>query len=99
MAADNYINKSIYFSDPALLEAAIAKAKAQRRSLSNYICGLLEADLDSAGIELQETASSKTVSDSMIQVGAGGAVSYLPPKRAKKSAAPARRAPVAPPKS
>jgi len=43
-----YIVQAISFPDPELLELAKATAKAQRRSLSNYVCGLLEKDLKAA---------------------------------------------------
>ncbi len=40
-----YRVQSVSFPDERLLHAAQVKAKAQRRSLSNYVCGLIEADL------------------------------------------------------
>ncbi len=40
-----YRVQGISFPDEQVYLAAKAKAAAQRRTLSNYICGLLEADL------------------------------------------------------
>lgn len=40
-----YRVQSVSFPDERLLEAAQVEAKAQRRSLSNYVCGLIEDDL------------------------------------------------------
>lgn len=45
MAKNEYKVQSISFPDVGLLEAAKAKAKANRWSLSNYICSLMEEDL------------------------------------------------------
>ena len=41
-----YRVQSISFPDERLLYAAQVQAKAQRRSLSNYVCGLIETDLN-----------------------------------------------------
>ena len=40
-----YRVQSVSFPDERLLFAAQKKAKEQRRSLSNYVCGLIENDL------------------------------------------------------
>jgi hypothetical protein len=44
-----YLVQGISFPDENLFQAAKARAASQRRTLSNYICGLLEADLQGAG--------------------------------------------------
>ena len=46
-----YRVQGISFPDEALYLAAVEKARAQRRSLSNYICGLLEEDIRNAELE------------------------------------------------
>lgn len=46
-------------NDLPLLDAAKAKAKSRRWSFSNYVCSLIEADLQSQALELKETSSSK----------------------------------------
>jgi len=40
-----YRVQSVSFPDERLLAAAQVEAKTQRRSLSNYVCGLIEDDL------------------------------------------------------
>lgn len=50
-------------ADLPLLAEAKAKAKAKRWSFSNYVCSLIQADLDRAGrpegMDLRETSSAK----------------------------------------
>ncbi len=52
-----YRVQGISFPDEELFVAALRKARSQRRSLSNYICGLLEADLQNSGHALREEAT------------------------------------------
>ena len=44
-AKQKYHVQGISFPDEELLNKAKERASLQRRSLSNYICGLIEADL------------------------------------------------------
>jgi len=105
-----YTTHTVSFSgQEQLLADARAVARSQRRSLSNYIRGLLEADLK-AGLELKDSSqpaappparpvNSKAGSDPMIEVGPHGAVSYRHQRRAKKYAGPPLRIPIEPIKS
>jgi len=53
-----YRVQGISFPDEALYEAAVKEAKTRRRSLSNYICGLIEADLEEVARRNQVRYSS-----------------------------------------
>lgn len=59
-----YRVQSVSFPDERLLFAAQVEAKNQRRSLSNYVCGLIEADLgwnpDKADAAERQTRSRGT---------------------------------------
>lgn len=55
--------KGISFPDENLLNAARAKAKAEGRSLSNYICRLIELDLASRQLALHEETSSAKIEE------------------------------------
>ena len=60
MTKSPYKVQGISFPDPALFAAAKTKAAADRRSLSNYIVGLIENDLRSAGLWPPPASLSKT---------------------------------------
>jgi hypothetical protein len=90
----------------ALKDALMAEAKRQRRSLSRLIQIILEDYMRTTdeGYALKEAkgpVSSKVGSDSMIQIGPHGAVSYGHSKqpRAKKRAALVDPVPTAQPKT
>ena len=89
-----WITTAISFkgADADLHGLAKAKAASQRRSFSNYVTGLIEADLRAAGLwppkmELQEVASSSPDVSARLQakVDAVKRVAYLKPRRAGKS--------------
>lgn len=91
------INKvqGISFPDEELLVAAMRKAKILRRSLSNYICGLVEADLVAAGIQSgDEFKESSPPAGPEKVIAAGPPVSYsqMVRKKANSTASAVRDA-------
>jgi hypothetical protein len=103
-----YKVQGISFPDEELFVAAIRKAKSQRRSLSNYICGLLEADLKNSGPALHEgpdaTApnedfNSKAVAVANEMIPRAGGKLYRLRRPSKKRPARPPAAPVQPVKS
>ena len=67
MSKDGYVRQGISFPDAALLEKAKARARAERRSLSNYLCGLLEKDLAAASpMHDQQPAAPDPEADQLV---------------------------------
>lgn len=90
-----YVTRSLSFPDEALLNLGLAKAKAERRTFSNYVCGLIEEDLIQAGLwkvgtvsrfELNERPprkglSSKRLSEAQAAAAKGSASAKTDPAK------------------
>ena len=71
-----YRVQSVSFPDERLLTAAQAEAKTQRRSLSNYVCGLIEKDLGwnaEKADAAERPAKSKTAARTARKAGSAAA--------------------------